>query len=112
MKGYYNNCINFISNIELDLKNKIAKYNAVGDLLNANLKELNFSNNNIQLTGLLDVNFTPNTFYKASDSLLFSETSSGIVSFNPNLVFRSNIDYTIYPVELRYFDKKRIGFFR
>lgn len=53
--------INFISNIELDLKNKIAKYNAVGDLLNANLKELNFSNNNIQLTGLLDVNFEGNT---------------------------------------------------
>ena len=52
--------INFISNIELDLKNKIAKYNAVGDLLNANLKELNFSNNNIQLTGLLDVNFEGN----------------------------------------------------
>jgi len=67
-KGYFNGTlrikdpnINFISNVELDLKNKIAKYNAVGDLLNANLKELNFSNNNIQLTGLLDVNFEGNT---------------------------------------------------
>ena len=80
------------------------------------LSKINWTNNQIQNfhenQGLLDVNFTPNTFYKASDSLLFSETSSGIVSFNPNLVFRSNIDYTIYPVELRYFDKKRIGFFR
>ena len=67
-KGYFNGTlrikdpnINFISNVELDLKNKIAKYNAVGDLLNANLKELNFSNNKIQLTGLLDVNFEGNT---------------------------------------------------
>jgi len=79
------------------------------------LSKINWTNNQIQNfhenQGLLDVNFTPNTFYKASDSLLFSGTSSGIVSFNPNLVFRSNIDYTIYPVELRYFDKKRNRFF-
>jgi hypothetical protein len=67
-KGYFNGTlrikdpnVNFISNIELDLKNKVAKYNAVGDLLNANLKELNFSKNKIQLTGLLDVNFEGNT---------------------------------------------------
>jgi hypothetical protein len=66
-KGYFNGTlrikdpnINFISNIEVDLKNKIAKYNAVGDLLNANLKQLNFSNNDIQFTGLLDVNFEGN----------------------------------------------------
>ncbi len=66
-KGYFNGAlrikdpnINFISNIELDLKGKAPKYNAVGDLLNANLKQLNFSNNDIQLTGLLDLNFEGN----------------------------------------------------
>ena len=52
--------INFISNIELDLNNKAPHINAVGDLLNANLQELHISNNNIQLTGLLDINFEGN----------------------------------------------------
>jgi len=52
--------INFISNIELDLKNKTPRINAVGDLLNANLQQLNISNNAIQLTGLLDINFEGN----------------------------------------------------
>ena len=63
-KGYFNGTlrikdpnINFISNVELDIKNQIPKFNAVGDLVNANLKQLNFSNNEIQLTGLLDINF-------------------------------------------------------
>jgi hypothetical protein len=66
-KGYYNGTlrikdpnINFISNVELDIKNQIPKFNAVGDLVNANLKQLNFSNNEIQLTGLLDINFDGN----------------------------------------------------
>ena len=49
--------VNFISNVEINLKNKVPKFNAVGDLLNANLKALNISNNQIQLTGLLDINF-------------------------------------------------------
>jgi hypothetical protein len=49
--------INFISNLEVDFKNSIPSFNAVGDLTNANLSALKFSNNQIQLTGLLDVNF-------------------------------------------------------
>ena len=66
-KGYFNGTlrikdpnIHFISNVELDIKNQIPKFNAVGDLVNANLKQLNFSNNEIQLTGLLDINFDGN----------------------------------------------------
>jgi hypothetical protein len=50
--------INFISNLEVDLKNTTPTFNAVGDLTNANLSALQFSNNSIQLTGLLDVNFS------------------------------------------------------
>ena len=49
--------VNFISNIEINLKNKIPQFNAVGDLLNANLQALKISNNQIKLTGLLDINF-------------------------------------------------------
>lgn len=63
-KGAYNGTfrikdpnVNFISNVEINLKNKVPKFNAVGDLLNANLKALNITNNQIQLTGLLDINF-------------------------------------------------------
>lgn len=50
--------INFISNLEVDFKNVTPTFNAVGDLTNANLNALQFSNNPIQLTGLLDVNFS------------------------------------------------------
>ena len=50
--------INFISNLEVDFKQSTPTFNAVGDLTNANLNALKFSNNQIQLTGLLDVNFS------------------------------------------------------
>ena len=49
--------INFISNIELNFNQTKPSFNAVGDLINANLQQLNISKNPIQLTGLLDVNF-------------------------------------------------------
>ncbi len=92
-KGYFNGTlrikdpnINFISNIELDLNNNIPKYNAVGDLLNANLKQLNITNNDIKLTGLLDINFEGNNidnftgFAKFFNGKLKGESSS--VSFD------------------------------
>ncbi len=53
--------INFISNLEVDFTNATPSFNAVGDLTNANLSALQFSKNQIQLTGLLDVNFAGST---------------------------------------------------
>lgn len=50
--------INFISNLEVNFKNATPTFNAVGDLTNANLSALQISKNPIQLTGLLDVNFS------------------------------------------------------
>jgi hypothetical protein len=44
--------------LEVDFKQNTPTFNAVGDLTNANLSALQFSKNQIQLTGLLDVNFT------------------------------------------------------
>jgi hypothetical protein len=44
--------------LEVDFKQNTPTFNAVGDLTNANLSALQFSNNQIQLTGLLDVNFS------------------------------------------------------
>jgi len=52
--------IYFISNLEVDFRNKMPKFNAVGDLLSANLQALHISNNKIELTGLLDLNFEGN----------------------------------------------------
>ena len=49
--------INFISNLEFDFKNGKPKFNAVGDLLNANFAPLHITDNKIQLTGVLDLNF-------------------------------------------------------
>ena len=49
--------INFISNIEVDFKTVKPKFNSVGDLQNTNLKKLGFTEKDIQLTGLLDINF-------------------------------------------------------
>ena len=52
--------INLISNVQIDFKNDLPSFNAVGDLINANFKELYFTNNPIQLTGVIDVNFKGN----------------------------------------------------
>jgi len=52
--------INFNSDIDLDFRNKMPKFNAVGDLLNANLQALTLTNNKVELTGLLDINFEGN----------------------------------------------------
>ena len=49
--------VNFISNIELNFNKNKPSFNAVGDLINANLQQLHITKNPIQLTGLLDVNF-------------------------------------------------------
>jgi len=49
--------INFISNVELDFNKTKPSFNAVGDLTNANLQALHITQNPIQLTGLLDINF-------------------------------------------------------
>jgi hypothetical protein len=49
--------INFISNLEVDFNNGKPRFNAVGDLLNANFAALQFTQKAIQLTGVLDLNF-------------------------------------------------------
>ncbi len=48
------------SSIEINLTGNETKVNILGDLVNSNFKKLNLSNQDIQLTGLLDLNFTGN----------------------------------------------------
>ncbi len=48
---------NFNSQVEVDMTGKVPKFNILGDLVNSNFKKLNFTNNDIKITGLLDANF-------------------------------------------------------
>ncbi len=50
--------LDFNSTVEIDLTQTLPRFNIVGDLVHSNLKALQISKDSIQLTGLLDVNFT------------------------------------------------------
>ncbi len=87
--------INFISNLELDFKNGKPKFNAVGDLLNANFSPLNITKDNIQLTGVLDLNFEGDSidnfigYAKFFNGKLKSQTST--VNFD-SLTLKSSVE--------------------
>lgn len=53
--------LDFTSNVEIDLSNALPKFNMVGDLTYSNLKALKILKDSVELTGLLDVNFTGTT---------------------------------------------------
>jgi len=50
--------LDFKSQVEVDLTKDEPGFNILGDLVKFNLKPLNFFHNNLEITGLLDVNFT------------------------------------------------------
>ena len=50
--------LNFTSDVQIDLTKPQPSFNILGDLVNSNLYALHFMKENIELTGLLDVNFT------------------------------------------------------
>ena len=88
--------MNFISNLEIDFNGGTPKFNAVGDLLNINLQPLNFvKNNNVQVTGVLDVNFEGNKidnfigYVKFFNGKLKNETTA--VKFD-SLSLRANFE--------------------
>ncbi len=87
--------INLFSNVEIDFKNELPSYNAVGDLINANFKELNFTNNPIQLTGVIDVNFKGNNIdnFAGAAKLYNGQLKSKVSTINfDSLTLSSNID--------------------
>lgn len=47
----------FTSNIEIDINDSVPRINLLGDLVNANLRALNFTKADFQLTGLFDLDF-------------------------------------------------------
>lgn len=50
--------LNFTTSVEIDFSKDVPSFNVVGDLVQSNLKALNFIQDQIELTGLLDANFT------------------------------------------------------
>ena len=53
--------LNLTSTVEIDLSKDLPRFNIVGDLVHTNLKKLNLLKDSLELTGLLDVNFTGTT---------------------------------------------------
>lgn len=87
--------INLFSNVQIDFKNELPSYNAVGDLINANFKELNFTNNPIQLTGVIDVNFKGNNIdnFAGAAKLYNGQLKSKVATINfDSLTLSSNIE--------------------
>lgn len=50
--------LDFTSTVEIDLTKSLPSFNIVGDLVHSNLRTLNLVRDSIELTGLLDVNFS------------------------------------------------------
>ncbi len=50
--------LNFTTSVEIDLSKEVPSFNIVGDLVQSNLKALNFIKDHLEVTGLLDANFT------------------------------------------------------
>ncbi|RTL49387.1 MAG: hypothetical protein EKK39_10820 [Sphingobacteriales bacterium] len=79
--------MNFNSNVEVDLSKPDPSFNILGDLVNANLKVLNFYKDSLQLTGLLDIYFTGKTIDQFLGSAKFLNAT--ITSADTQLSFDS-----------------------
>ncbi len=53
--------LDFTSSVEIDLSQELPRFNFLGDLVHSNFRALNLMKDSIELTGLLDLNFTGTT---------------------------------------------------
>ncbi|MEO8173051.1 MAG: translocation/assembly module TamB domain-containing protein, partial [Sediminibacterium sp.] len=53
--------LDFTSTVEIDLSQDLPRFNILGDLVHTNLRALNLIKDSVELTGLLDLNFTGTT---------------------------------------------------
>jgi hypothetical protein len=79
--------LDFTSTVEIDLSKELPRFNIVGDLVNSNLKAMNFTKDSILVTGLLDVNFTGTNIDNFSGTAKF--LNANIKSGTSNLSFDS-----------------------
>ncbi|MDE3235930.1 MAG: translocation/assembly module TamB domain-containing protein [Bacteroidota bacterium] len=92
--------LDFDSNIEVDLSKADPSFNILGDIVKSNLKELNFANKKLQLTGLLDVNFTGKNIDKFLGTAKF--LNANIKSEETELSFDSLTLTSIYIDSVKY----------
>jgi hypothetical protein len=93
--------LDFTSNVEIDLTQPLPRFNILGDLLHANLRELHLLNNPpVKLTGLLDVNFTGTNIDNFLGSAKFLNAS--IESNDNKLSFDSLVLSSSYQDSVKY----------
>lgn len=76
--------LDFTSDIEIDLNKEQPSYNIVGDLVHSNIKALNLYPEHIEITGLLDANFTGTNIdnFLGSTKFLNATIKGDITSIN------------------------------
>ncbi|MEO7529961.1 MAG: translocation/assembly module TamB domain-containing protein [Sediminibacterium sp.] len=88
--------LDFTSNVEIDLSQALPRFNILGDLVHSNLRILNLTKDSIELTGLLDVNFTGTTIDNFLGNAKFLNASvtkgSTKISFDSLNLISSYID--------------------
>ncbi len=74
--------LDFTSTVEIDLSKELPRFNIVADLVHSNLKSLNLFKDSLELTGLLDVNFTGTTIdnFLGNAKFLNAHITKGAVS--------------------------------
>lgn len=88
--------LDFTSDIEIDYNKAQPSYNIVGDLVHSNLKALNLYQDTIEVTGLLDANFTGTNIDNFMGSAKFLNAiikgNNSFVNFDSLNLSSSNID--------------------
>ena len=106
---------NFTSSILIDLKDKQPKFNILGDLEKADFKRMKLSDQNIQLTGLFDLDFEGNNIdaFTGSAKILNAvlKHDSTTLSFDSLSVnsFHDSLNNKILEVESNEFDARLSG---
>ncbi len=108
---------NFTSNIEIDLSGEAPSFNVLGDLGEANFKELHLTKKDFRLTGLFDLNFTGHNIddflgsAKILNAVLMSDST--LLDFDSLTVsaYMDSIEGKVLSVNSNQFDASVIGTF-
>lgn len=88
--------LDFTSTVEIDLTKELPRFNIVGDLVHTNLKPLHLQDKPVEVTGLLDVNFTGTNIDNFAGSAKFFNATikddKSSVSFDSLSLSSSNLD--------------------
>lgn len=108
---------NFTSNIEIDLSGEAPSFNVLGDLGEANFKELHLTHKDFRLTGLFDLNFTGHNIdeflgsAKILNAVLMSDTTQLDFDSLSVTAYRDSIDRKVLTINSNQFDVSVMGKF-